>query len=261
MLYRLWRCSGASPTVDVCYHRAVDAPVKYVEELRSELSLYATWFPGDPVELGAYGTIVRGRFVTSGRLADLGIELVPMHHAQDQAIKKHRGMTLKAAAQTSANLGLIDTALGVDVEVAREHAWAFAARGVTKIEIGNIHEVCRGVLEAHRAGDWKREWLLVSELRRVEHLSVLIAQSRKLKGKIRASAKLPDPYDILLEEHASFELSTDDVFAVAGRKQTTPLYGLRKLKGFLDPELRAVSSGDGAELLQLEVANNEPLFG
>ena len=55
----------------------MDAPARYLEELRSELGLYPTWFPGDPVELGAFGRIVRGRFVTDGRLADLGITVEP----------------------------------------------------------------------------------------------------------------------------------------------------------------------------------------
>ncbi len=78
---------------------------------------------------------------------------------------------------------------GVDLEVAREHAWAFAARGVRATEIRNIYEVSRLVLEARRAGDWRKEWVIVSELRRVDHLTVLVARSKHAKGKIRAKAK------------------------------------------------------------------------
>lgn len=243
----------------------MDAPVQYLEELRGDLGLYPTWLPGDPMELGAFGTLVRGRFVADGRLADLGIEVVPVHHAQPQPVKKHRGMKFRASSQTEAKLTAVDAELGVEVEAAREHAWAFAVRGMTKIEIQNIHEVRRLVLEARKAGDWQAGWLLVSELRRVDHLTVLVARSRLAKGKIRARGTIAEPLDILLHQEASYELSTDDVFTVPGARNATPLYGLRKLRGFLDPQLRGIRGGDagggGEDEVALEVANDEPLFG
>jgi hypothetical protein len=232
----------------------MDAPVQYLEELRGDLGLYPTWLPGDPLELGAFGTLVRGRFVADGRLADLGIEVVPVHHAQPQPIKKHRGMKFRASSQTEAKLAAVDAELGVEVEAAREHAWAFAARGMTKIEIQNIHEVRRLVLEARKAGDWQAGWLLVSEL------TVLVARSRLAKGKIRARGTLAEPLDILLHQEASYELATDDVFTVPGARNATPLYGLRKLRGFFDPQLRAIKGGGGDDEVALEVANDEPLF-
>lgn len=243
----------------------MDAPVQYLEELRGDLGLYPTWLPGDPLELGAFGTLVRGRFVADGRLADLGIEVVPVHHAQPQPVKKHRGMKFRARSHTEAKLAAVDAEFGVEVEAAREHAWAFAARGMTKIEIQNIHEVRRLVLEARKAGTWQREWLLVSELRRVDHLTVLVARSRLAKGTIRARGTIAEPFDVLLHQEASYELSTDDVFTVPGARNATPLYGLRKLRGFLDPQLRAIRGGGGSDDDDdddaLEIANDEPLFG
>jgi hypothetical protein len=241
----------------------MDAPVKYLEELRGELGLYPTWLPGDPITLGSFGRIERGQFVADGHLSNLGIELVPVEQTQDQIIKKQRGMKLNAASQTTAKAGWLDAELGVEFEVAREHAWAFAARGMRKLEIGNIFEVRRAVLEAFKAGDWQRKWLLISELRRVDHLTVLVARSKHARGKIRAKGQIAEPYDILLQEEASFELSTEDVFSVPGIKRSTPLYGCRKLKGLLDPGLETVRGGfDEApdDDLGLELANNEPLF-
>jgi hypothetical protein len=238
----------------------MDAPVKYMEELRSELGLYPTWLPGDPLELGSFGKIVRGQFVRDGRLADLGIEMVVAHHEQPQPLKKHRGMMFRTGSQTSAKADWIDAELGIDVQIASKHAWAFAARGVTKVEIDNIHEVRRDVLQAHKAGTWKREWYLISELRRAAHVTVLVARSKEVTGKVRAKARLSSAEDVLLEETASFELSTDDVFTVPGVKNATPLYGVRKLRSFLDPELGVVR-GAADEALDLLSAPNDPMFG
>jgi hypothetical protein len=140
---------------------------------------------------------------------------------------------------------------------------------MSKTEIHNIHEVRRTVLEAWKIGDWQREWLLVSEVRRVEHLNVLVARSSKAKGRIRGKGTSAEWLDILLQGEASFEVSADDVFTVPNAKHATPLYGLRKLKGFFDPQLRPISGGDAcgatssspaAEDLGLEIANDEPFF-
>ena len=93
-----------------------------------------------------------------------------------------------------------------------------------------------------------------------------VARSRLAKGKVRARGTIAEPLDILLHQEASYELSTDDVFTVPGARNATPLYGLRKLRGFLDPQLRAIRGGDAehelaGDELSLEIANDEPLFG
>jgi hypothetical protein len=169
-------------------------------------------------------------------------------------------MMFRTGSQTSAKADWIDAELGIDVQIASKHAWAFAARGVTKVEIDNIHEVRRDVLQAHKAGTWKRDWYLISELRRAAHVTVLVARSREVIGKVRAKARLSSAEDVLLEETASFELSTDDVFTVPGVKNATPLYGVRKLRSFLDPELEVVRGG-ADEALDLLSAPNDPMFG
>jgi hypothetical protein len=128
-------------------------------------------------------------------------------------------------------------------------------------EIGNILEVQRAILEANRLGDWRRQWLVVSEVRHVEHLTVLVARSRQASFRVRARGALAEPLDVLLDEDARFELSTDDVFSVQGARNATPLYGLRRLKGLLDPELRAISrAGEGDRRDVLAAAGDEPFF-
>jgi hypothetical protein len=263
----------------------MDAPRQYLKELRGELSLYPTWLPGEPIELGAFGTIKRGSFVPDGRLRDLGIGIVAKRHNAKLDVKRSRGIKLHGAAglavpgavQHAAISGAprgkpnasssLDAEQGVDVEFERAYAWAFAARGMTKVEIDNIDEVQREVLAALRARKWERQWLIVTDVRHAEHLNVLISRSRGAKGRLHATGSLSEPLDILLLE-TSFELSSVDVFQVRNVRHATPLYGLRKLRGFLDPRVRAIQGGDTdgtqAEFEAdetLEQANDEPLFG
>jgi hypothetical protein len=247
----------------------MNAPAQYLEELRGAMSLYPTWFPGDPIELGTFGTIRDGRFVADGRLLDLGIEVVPTNPEQKQPVKCQSGMKLQAMSSASAKTGLNDAKPGATLEATREYAWAFVARGMSKTEIHNIHEVRCAVLEAQKAGEWHKKWLLVSEVRHVEHLNVLVARSIKAKGRIRGDGTVADWLDILLQGEASFELSTDDFFTVPNAKHVTPLYGLRKLRSFFDPQLRPINGGgprapdpdsSADEDLELELSNDEPFL-
>lgn len=236
----------------------------YLEELRGEVALYPTWLPIDPMELGAFGTLQRGRFVTDGRLADLGIEVVTSASEQTQPIKFQRGMKVGSAVSASAKAEHLDAGMGISFEATRAYAWAFVARGMSKVEIRNIHEVQREVLEAQRRGDWRREWLLVSELRCVELLNVLVARGNLVKATVRGKGTVAEPLDVLLQADAKFELSGDGFFSVQNARSVTPLYGLRKLRGRWDPQLGPISRGtrghvDG-DADALEIANNEPLF-
>jgi hypothetical protein len=241
----------------------MDAPKQYLEELRGELALYPTWLPGEPIELGAFGMIHRGRFVVDGRLADRDILVKSEQLNGKLDLKKSHHIKFQAATGGSAKPGAYDAELGIELQIERLHAWAFAARGVTKTEIVNIDEVRRAVVEARKAGSWDARWLIVTEVRHAEHLNVLISRSKQTSGRVRGKGTLVDPFDVLMQEDASFELSSDDVFRVTKVKQATPLYGLRKLRGFLDPQLRSISSAPDSTSIDsetLEVANDEPLF-
>ena len=238
----------------------MNAPQRYLEELRGELGAYPTWFPTDPVELGLFGRIVNGHLVTAGRLSDLDIVIEPTEPSPRQTFRKQRGMKLSMSATTSATLGAFDLGVDVSFEAASAYAWAFAAAGASKTEIRNIFEVNRLVVEAFKAGVWERDWLLVTGVWRVERLTLLVARSKQVTASVHAKGTVVDPLEALLEETAALKYDSDDFFCVPGAKAATPLYALQKLQGWLGKDLRGISEGAEATAPALEVADDEPLF-
>lgn len=238
----------------------MDAPARYLEELRSELSAYPAWFPTDRVELGAFGHIVDGRFVTAGRLADLDIPIVSSEPPPGQLFKKQRGMKLAMGSATVAKLGAFDLGVDVSFEATSAYAWAFAAKGARKTELKNIFEVNRLAVEAYKSGAWDRDWCLVTAIWNVDRLSLLVARSKQVTARVRAKGTLTEPLDVLLEETATFQYASDDFFCVPRAEAVTPLYGLHKLQGMLSTNLRGISDGVGAAVPALEVADNEPFY-
>jgi len=237
----------------------MDAPVQYMHELRDELSLYPTWFPFDRVEVGAYGTLKRGKFYVDGMLSDLDIAMHTDEQQTDGNLKKSQGVAFTSRSNSQATAGLIDLSVGVDVHFERAHSWAFAAKGVSTLRITNIAEVRRGVLEAQRRGDWRSNWLLVTELRKTAMLNVLVARSRNVSGRVTARGTLAAA-DVLLGEDAAFDFQADDVFMVEKHRNGTPLYGLRKLKGLFRPDLEPTAGGPASDVSDesgLEIADDE----
>jgi hypothetical protein len=240
----------------------MDAPAQYLEELRSDLALYPTWLPTDPIELGAFGTLKRGKLHVDGRLGDLGIDVIATtSETSDAPIRKSRGVRFRATSQANATSALVDASLGVTLEMERDHAWVFAARGITTVEIKNIAAVRDAVLEAQKDGRWQREWLLVTELRRVQTLNVMIARSRATRARVVAKGTVAAA-DVLLADDVTVQRDSDDLFTIENHAAATPLYALRKLQGFLRPGLRPIRGGGGPaqDGLELEVSPEEP-FG
>ena len=239
----------------------MNAPERYLVELRSELSANPTWLPTDGIELGAFGHIVDGRFVTAGRLADLDIPVDSTEPPPGQRFKKQRGMKLAMGSATAATLGAFDLGVDVSFEATNAYAWAFAARGARKIEVKNIFEVNKLVVEGYKAGTWELGWRLVTAVWSVDRLTLLVARSKQVTARVHARGTLAEPLDVLLEETATFQYAGDDFFCVPGAKAVTPLYGLQKLQGVLSKNLRGISDGVEAAPLALEAADDEPFFG
>jgi hypothetical protein len=241
----------------------MEAPVRYCEELRSALGFYPTWPPSYPVELGSFGVLERGVFKRLGGLTDLKIvDVATRSRTIDQPFNQQSGMTFRTSVAAKADASLVDALCEVEITASRTYAWAFAVTGGALVEIDNIFEVEKAIVAAKKEDIWKSEYLLVTEVQHADLLNVVVARSSgakvrvHVKGPVQASA-------VLLSTDASFESDESDIFRVTLAKQTTPLFGLRRLRGIINKGLRPIASGESAhanEELSLVRAQEEPMF-
>ena len=105
-------------------------PVKtYQAEMHSNLGFYATWLPGDPIEIGDAGEIVDGRFRRRATLADLGIafKVGDVGSAHDMRYTSKQGTKLTPdAAADLAGVARVE----IDIEFSAEGAFVFHASGI-----------------------------------------------------------------------------------------------------------------------------------
>src|ERR1700722_19733569 len=104
------------------------SPVKtYQSEMHDNLGFYATWLPGDPIEIGDAGVILNGRFRRQTTLSDLGIafDVSGVGAAQDMRYTSKQGTKLTADASADA-AGIARAEIKIDFTV--DGAFVFHAR-------------------------------------------------------------------------------------------------------------------------------------
>jgi len=239
----------------------MDAPQRYVNQLKKALGYYPTWLPQERIELGWYGTFVEGVFKRDGSLSDLNIQFETSADPTGRPIKAHEGFRFGTSGATSASGTMLDASASVTLAANHEYAWAFGAIDAKKREIIDLPQLQAAVLEQRRLGLWNDAWLIVCEVFEVETLNVLVARSRDAKGEIHARANLASPEAILLEQNASYRFDASEMFQVENAKTTTPLFGVRKVRGIFRKHVAAVRGPDGPRLDHaLEHTVDEPMF-
>ena len=80
------------------------SPVKiYQSEMHHNLGFYATWLPGDPIEIGDVGVLLDGRFRRLTSLTDLGISYDLSAAGTTQNVQYTSAKGAKVGAATSAS--------------------------------------------------------------------------------------------------------------------------------------------------------------
>lgn len=225
------------------------APLSYVRELRAELGLFPTWFPNDPIELGAFGRMKDGRFVREGSLSDLGITVKRRVGPVGSGFTKRKGVETKLGAEVKAETDLVDASVGVELSIVRDSAWIFACRGDSLVEIENVFDVKNQLLAARRTrtDQWDDAFVVVTAVRRARALAVLVARRAGAKLHALGEGNVAEPEEILLSTKLELRRSASDVFLVRElAKETTPLFELRHVRRglFKDGLVPMVGRGD-----------------
>lgn len=214
-----------------------------MEELRSELGYYPTWLPTDPVEVGDIGVFSRGVFRKAARLAALGIDFETRTAPTKNNFKKSRGIQFVLGSEFRAESSVVDVTTRIRVGSKKAYNWAFGALGCRLVEFDDHLQVEAAILERARAGVWKKEWLVVSEVQLVDRLNLLVATTKDMEGYIVAKGTISSPGDALLAEEIACHFDANDTFVVQNARNTRPLFGLRALRGLYKNKIVPVHGG------------------
>ena len=230
------------------------SPVRtYQEEMHKNLGFFATWLPGDLIELGAVGLLQGGRFCQETTLANKGIAVVPSEPGarQDLQYSSTKGTTVNVSGASGDVVATVATK--VQIDFSSEGAFVFEVGGAQQTRIANRTEMAEHVLRAYRRDKWDARWLIVEAVYHVDYATIIVSQDKSASITLVATTAVGST-SLLARPEAELSVGglQGRMFCCVGQSGLSPLYLCSKLKDppFSEPRVRSVR-GDSFEQGQL----------
>jgi hypothetical protein len=211
------------------------SPVKtYQSEMHDNLGFYATWLPGDPIEIGDAGVIVDGRFRRQTTLSDLGIafDVSGVGAAQDMRYTSKQGTKLTADASADA-AGIARAEIKIDFTA--DGAFVFHASGIRAQRLQKLSEIGRQVVAAYEQGSWEKSWILVEALYAADCATIVVSQDSSAGLTLAAKMDTPVPELSLAnpKAHLGVVASRGQLVQVVGERNLHPLFTCFRVRSSL----------------------------
>lgn len=233
----------------------------YQEEMHNSVGFFATWLPGDILDLGDVGELKDGQFRKRASLKDLGIE----HNLSSRGPSQDLEVTSKGGVEVVVEGGIAGTVLPVTalikVEFKRRGAFVFNATDVRKQVLEHSADMAKAILDAHRANKWKKNWCIVDSVHLAGCATVLIAENKSAGVTFEASTELPLGNLPLANPNVKLKITSSrgKLVQVLGARDLRPLYSCIKLerKWWAGPELGKVrgSASPGSPFTRLDIGD------
>lgn len=203
----------------------------YHREMHDNLGFFATWFPGDPIEIGDAGVLEGGRFRRTASLKELGIacEVGASQGSQNVQYTSTQGTKMTASGGAAA------TAIAkaeISIEFSRAGAFVFHASSLRPQRLENRGAVADLIVKAYQKGKWQKDWLLVETLHSAERATIIVSEDSSAGIVLVASADVPFPAVSLADPKIGLTVASTrgKIVHIVGGKGLHPLYSCLRLK-------------------------------
>jgi len=172
------------------------AQKQYTDEIRNRFGgYYATWTPDVPLKLGDVGILEKNVFTRMDNLNNLGLpfEIIkdhtkaPLEYSSKNSVKLTNKIAGDVAPQGS-TFKISDA--GIIVEFLREKAVLFKLNNVTSSCIDKRFALDGEILKKYNNNQWKKEWVVITELKEAESGTIIISNSKDTKIELKANANI-----------------------------------------------------------------------
>ena len=239
------------------------SPVKiYQSEMHHNLGFYATWLPGDPIEIGDVGVLLDGRFRRLTSLTDLGISYDLSAAGTTQNVQYTSAKGTKVGAATSASAAGI-AGVEINIEFSADGAFVFHATGLQASRLQELPAVGANVLAAYEKGHWRKEWLLIEAVHIADCATIIISQDSSASLVLTGSVSGPIAVLSLADPKARLDVSSSrgKLVHVVGGRALRPLYSCLRIEHsfFAEPSL-APARGEARRSIEFERAQLNDLL-
>lgn len=216
---------------------------RYQREMHGNVGFFATWLPGDLLELGDIGTLKDGMFRRRSSLRELGIKYFPsaLGASQNLQYTSKSGTAFSVDSSVAAPKPL-DISAAIKVEFSSEGSFLFHATNVRNRRLDNIANLTRSILEIWNEGKWDKNWYVVESLHHADCATVIISEEASAGVTFNAKGALggiplADP-----KVNLSISSSRGKMAQVLVGRDLRPLYSCLRVRDgwFSEPSVEAV---------------------
>jgi hypothetical protein len=219
-------------------------PVRlYQQEMHDNTGFFATWFPGDPIEIGDIGILEGGRFRRMASLKELGIKFGVERGESRQNVDYTSTQGTKISTSGSATAATIGKA-EISVDFSRQGAFLFQASKLQVWQIEHRMAVGEEVVKAYQRKKWDKSWLLVESLHAAERSTIIVSEDNAAGLVLVAELNEAVPSVSLVDPKVSLSVTSlrGKLMRLIGSEGLHPLYSCLRLKDplFGTPSLHPV---------------------
>lgn len=209
------------------------SPVRvYQKEMHNNIGFFATWLPGDHMELGAIGVLKEGRFRHEATLEDLGIKFETEVAGSPQTLKytSTSGTSIENTAGAGVAVSVVKAE--ISIEFSSEGAFVFDATNVQQTRISTRFEVAEQILDAYLRGRWRKEWYVVESVRTAQMATIIVSQDRSAGLLLSARSDLPISSTALADPKVDLSVSSTRgrIVQILAAENLKPLYSCLRVK-------------------------------
>jgi len=223
---------------------------RYQQEMHESIGFFATWLPGDLLELGDTGVLKEGRFRKSNSLRNLGITYRTSKLGAPQNLQyTSKGGTNVSFDGGADGLSSVSISGSIKVEFSSAGSFLFHASNVRNTRLENDASLTEQILAAWRSNKWQKDWYLVESIHEADCATIIVSED--VAAAITFSARGPAAAVPLADPKVNLSVSSSRgkmVQIIAGRK-LQPLYSLSRVREgwFTEPSVEPVRGGGGRQ--------------
>jgi len=208
------------------------SPVRlYQQEMHDNIGFFATWLPGDVIEIGDAGIFEGGRFRRISSLKELGIKFTVSCGQSMQGVDYSSTRGTKINIATSAEAATVAKA-EISIDFSRKGAFLFQASKLQPWQLKNKMIVGEQIVKAFGQKKWDKSWLLVESLHAAERATIIVSEDTSAGLVLVAKMDEALPSVSLVDPKVSLSVTSSrgKIMRLIGSENLHPLYSCLRLK-------------------------------
>jgi hypothetical protein len=211
------------------------APDTYMTEMHQRFGFLATWLPNTPIQIGDVGVLRRDRFehITTLRRLGVNFQSSTANKMLDLEYTSEGCVETEFSAGASRGNNSPKGEASVRLRFLRENAVLFVASSCAPVQLDNIREIGKQILDLYQEGTWEHNWAVVTQILDAEASTILISEQVSAELTLAAEQSLNGTLKSLADTKAGLHVRSGRgvglrIVAAGGLRPLFQAHGVKK---------------------------------